>query len=167
MVAETLERAIQIAVEAHMGQKDKQGEPYILHPLRVMFLVGGDIHDMMAAVLHDVIEDTGTTAQQLIDQGIPDFVVAAVEKVSRPPKGTPDRPTYMEFIRSIAEDPMASRIKYADLLDNMDPLRLEKLGKDGERLKKRYLRAVEVFSETYRLHPGRESTDGKEGTSQG
>jgi (p)ppGpp synthase/HD superfamily hydrolase len=78
----TLERAIQIAVQAHMGQKDKGEEPYILHPLRVMFKMRTDL-ERMVAVLHDVVEDSEWDLDHLRDEGFPNQVLAAVDCLTR------------------------------------------------------------------------------------
>ena len=67
---------------AHRGQRDKAGEPYILHPLRVMHAVCG-FHERMAAVLHDVVEDTSVTLDELRRRGFPQAVVAAIDALSR------------------------------------------------------------------------------------
>jgi len=74
--ANLLEKAIQLAVEAHRGQRDKAGQPYILHPLRVMLRMGTD-GERIVAVLHDVIEDGDWTLQRLQEAGFPDDVVAS------------------------------------------------------------------------------------------
>ncbi len=74
-----LERAIQIAVEAHAGQIDKANEPYILHPLRVMFGVEGEVA-RMAAVLYDVVEDyEGWTFERLREEGFSPAIIKALE----------------------------------------------------------------------------------------
>lgn len=65
-----LEKAILIATKAHEGQKDKAGKPYILHPLRVMLRMK-TTKDMMAAILHDVVEDTDVTLDDLREHGFP------------------------------------------------------------------------------------------------
>lgn len=65
-----LEKAIEIALKAHAGQKDKAGEPYILHPLRVMGMMS-TVHERVVAVLHDVLEDTGIAWGDLFDEGVP------------------------------------------------------------------------------------------------
>lgn len=66
----TLERAIEMALHAHAGQVDKAGEPYILHPLRLMLALNG-MYPRMAAVLHDVVEDTSVTLDNLRSEGFP------------------------------------------------------------------------------------------------
>ena len=80
----TIERAIEIAAAAHAGQLDKAGQPYILHPLRVMLRVSNDA-ERMAAVLHDVVEDTPVTLAQLTESGFPAEVLAAIEALTKRP----------------------------------------------------------------------------------
>ena len=131
----TLEQAILLAVQAHQGQRDKVGGPYILHPLRVMGRVRSEIA-MMAAILHDVVEDTPYTLDDLREAGYPDAVIAAVDCLTRR-----SDETYEAFIERIKPNPLACAVKIADLEDNMDIRRLNTLSeKDVERLK-RYQRA--------------------------
>jgi (p)ppGpp synthase/HD superfamily hydrolase len=136
----TLEDAIALAVAAHQGQRDKSGQPYILHPLRVMFRLDTD-EERMTAVLHDVLEDTPHTAEELRGLGYPARVVDALERLSRR-----ESESYEEFIERLAPDSLALRVKLADLEDNMDVRRLEKVGpKEAERLA-RYLKAHRYLS---------------------
>ena len=128
-------RAIRIAVEAHRGQKDRAGAPYILHPLRMMFRLQTDA-ERMAAVLHDVVEDTDWTLDQLRAEGFPEEVVAAVDHLTRR-----DGESYEEFVIRAAAHPVARRVKIADLEDNMDVRRMGTVTEqDGDRLT-RYHRA--------------------------
>ena len=83
----TLQRAIEIAVEAHHGQKDKNGMPYILHPLRLMFQMKSD-SEKMAAVLHNVVEDSDWTLEQLKSEGFNGDVIEAVNLLTRDDKDT-------------------------------------------------------------------------------
>ncbi len=131
----TLEDAIALAVQAHRGQPDRYGAPYILHPLRVMQRVEGK-HERMAAVLHDVVEDTSYTLDDLRQMGYPDDVLRAVDHLTRR-----DDETYEQYVERAAADPVARRVKLADLEDNMDIHRLDTVtDKDRERLN-RYLKA--------------------------
>jgi (p)ppGpp synthase/HD superfamily hydrolase len=112
-----LEKAIAIAVEAHAGQTDKAGAPYILHPLRLMLRMGNET-EMMAAVLHDVVEDgAGWTFKRLAEEGMPTTVIDAVDHLTKRPE---DDNSYEGFIRRAATNPVARRVKLADLEDNMD-----------------------------------------------
>lgn len=114
----TLERAIALAATAHAGQCDKGGEPYILHPLKVMMRVTGT-SARMAAVLHDVVEDTSVTLDQLRAEGFPGDVIAAVEALTKRPGET-----RVEAARRAAADPLAREVKLADNAENMDLSRL-------------------------------------------
>ena len=132
-----LENAIAIAVEAHQGQKDKAGHPYILHPLRVMFRVESE-DERTVAILHDVVEDHGDvwSVDKLRQSGFPQRILDALDCVTKR-KGE----AYEQFVERSASNPIALRVKLADLEDNMDIRRLNDVTeKDRERLN-RYLTA--------------------------
>src|SRR5690349_3034085 len=138
----TLEDAIALAVEAHRGQRDKSGEPYILHPLRVMFRCTGEI-ERIVAVLHDVIEDTGRTADDLRRLGYSQEILDALDCVTKR-----EGETYEQFVRRAAPNPVARRVKLADLEDNMDLRRVKGLeDRDMDRLR-RYVAAWRVLNTT-------------------
>ena len=142
----SLEHAIQFAVMAHAGQVDKLGRSYVLHPLRVM--VGVSVHGdetMAAAVLHDVIEDTPWRIADLLNEGFPPEVVNAVSLLSRPPAGTPNRPTYKQFIRRIKDsgNVMAFAIKIQDIFDNLG--RLHELPPEEQTIAQRYQDALAIL----------------------
>lgn len=132
----TLERAIAIAVQAHQGQTDKNGQPYILHPLRMMLRLKSEA-EMMVAVLHDVVEDNPAwNFERLRQEGFAEEIVTAVDHVTRR-----ESESYEEFCERAGSHPLACRVKLADLEDNMDLKRLNTLTeKDKERLA-RYHRA--------------------------
>jgi len=126
-----LERAIQIAVNAHAGQKGKDGTPYILHPLRLMMKVQTE-EEKMIAVLHDVVEDTDVTLADLQREGFPAAVLNAVELLTH----DADTP-YEDYVQQIKTNPLAKTVKLADLEDNSDIRRLSGIEeKDLQRLKK-------------------------------
>lgn len=114
----TFERAIAIAVQAHAGQLDKAGEPYVLHPLRVMFRMTS-MDERIVAVLHDVVEDSEWTLQGLQQEGFSHEVVTAVDALTRR-----DGESYEDFVRRAGANPLARRVKLADLEDNMDMTRI-------------------------------------------
>jgi (p)ppGpp synthase/HD superfamily hydrolase len=126
-----LEQAISIAALAHEGQLDKAGEPYILHPLRVMMkLKDNDLR--IIAVLHDVIEDTTITYQDLRDQGLSNELINHIVTLTRFKKES-----YDEYINRICYDELAIQVKLADLEDNMDMSRIKNpTQKDYQRLAK-------------------------------
>lgn len=114
----TLERAIELAARAHAGQTDKGGHPYILHPLRVMMAMRTDA-ERMAAVLHDIVEDTPVTFEGLVAEGFSDEVIDAVRALT---KHTGE--TRVEAAQRIVRNPVARAVKLADIADNMDLSRI-------------------------------------------
>jgi len=118
VIMNPLETAITIAVQSHQGQLDKSGQPYILHPLRVMFRCEGDLARTVA-VLHDVVEDTPTTLEDLRNAGFSEEILAALDCVTKR-KGE----SYEAFVERAAANPIARKVKLADLEDNMDLRRL-------------------------------------------
>lgn len=128
----TLERAIQIATEAHRGQVDKVGNDYILHPLRVMEL-GNSLEEKVVGILHDVVEDTDWTFERLADEGFSPIVLDALRCVTKLSENEP----YDHFISRVQANPIAIAVKLNDLSDNMDIRRLKTLTeKDFIRLQK-------------------------------
>jgi len=126
-----LEQAISIASLAHQGQLDKGGEPYILHPLRVMMKLK-DNKQRIVAVLHDVIEDTKVTDIDLIFQGLDIDLINVILTLTRN-----KNESYDEYINRISNDEFAIQVKLADLEDNMDISRIKNpIGKDYERVVK-------------------------------
>ena len=132
----TLERAIEIATEAHQGQLDKAGKDYIGHTLRVMAM-GRTLDEKIVGVLHDVIEDSDWTFGMLQNEGFSPEVIEALRCVTK----TSENENYDDFIDRIRKNPLATAVKLNDLTDNMDIRRLPYLSdKDVKRLK-RYLKA--------------------------
>ena len=132
----TLERAIEIATEAHRGQFDKAGNDYIQHPLRVM-AAGKTPDEKIVGVLHDVVEDTDWTFEQLAAEGFSREVIEALRCVTK----LSDSEPYDKFIARVKTNKLAVAVKLNDLTDNMDIRRLPYLSdKDVKRLKK-YLKA--------------------------
>ena len=136
-----LEDAIVIAVEAHRGQKDKAGAAYITHPLRLMLQMETKV-EQMVAVLHDVVEDSKMTLEGLRERGFSEQVVDAVDAVT-----ARAGENYEDFILRAKPNPLARKVKMADLRDNMRMDRIAKLKpKDLQRLA-RYHRALRVLEE--------------------
>ncbi len=136
----TLEDAIMLAVISHQGQKEKNGSPYILHPIRVMGRVRTET-EKMVAILHDVVEDTGVTLEDLREKGFPSEVIAGVDAVSRRPSES-----YEAFIERLKPNPIARRVKIADIEDNMDIRRLDVLNERDLERSKRYREAWESLT---------------------
>jgi (p)ppGpp synthase/HD superfamily hydrolase len=135
----TLTKAIVLAAKNHEGQKDKAGNPYVFHPIRLM-LKGITEDEQIVAILHDTIEDTDLTLDDLRNEGFSSEIVEAVDSLSRR-----KNETYEEFIYRIKKNPLARRVKVYDLQDNMNLSRIKKPSvKDKERLKK-YSKALDVL----------------------
>ena len=135
-----LELALSIATEAHGGQFDKAGIDYIEHPIFVASQVDSE-EEKAVALLHDVIEDSSVTAEELLNAGLPETVVTAVQILSK--KKGQDYQTYLKTVKS---NPLARAVKLADLKHNSDLLRLETItDKDLERLEK-YKKAIDYLS---------------------
>jgi (p)ppGpp synthase/HD superfamily hydrolase len=118
---------------------DKAGAPYILHPLRMMLSVRSP-EARMAAVLHDVVEDTSVTLEQLRAEGFPEAVLVAVAALTKR-----EGEDYEAFIRRVAADPIAREVKLADLRDNADLSRIaDPTEKDWARIEK-YRSAIEYL----------------------
>ena len=135
-----LDRAIELAKQHHEGQTDKAGKPYIEHPLRVMNQVESE-EEKIVAVLHDIVEDTNISLNDLRNEGFSEEVVSAVECLTKQ-----DGENYDSYIERISFNPLAVKIKLADLEDNRDLTRLpEVTDKDLERLEK-YDKALEKLT---------------------
>lgn len=127
-----LDKAILIAAQAHLGQKDKMDAPYILHPLRMMLRFRSET-EMIVAVLHDVVEDNPDwSLDRLRQEGFSKEIIQAVDHLTRRKDET-----YKEFTDRAQQNPLARQVKIADLEDNMDIKRYEHLTeKDKKRLTK-------------------------------
>ena len=138
---ELYDKALQIAIRAHKGQKDKAGHDYILHPIRVSERCD-DPRAKIVALLHDTIEDTDVTAVYLREEGFTEEIVEAVLAVTRS-----EGENYDDYVRRAAQNELGRMVKRADLEDNMDIRRLPELtDRDVERLRK-YLRAWQYIVE--------------------
>ena len=136
-----LEKALQIATEAHIYQVDKVGKAYIFHPIRVAHRCYTD-EEKIVALLHDTIEDTEVTAEYLLMEGFPRKIVDAILSVSRNKEES-----YEDFIKRSRLNPIGRQVKIHDLEDNMDITRLSELTeKDLVRLNK-YLKAYRYLKE--------------------
>jgi (p)ppGpp synthase/HD superfamily hydrolase len=132
----TLEKAISIAADAHQGQRDKTGSPFILHPLRVMLRVS-EADERIVAALHDVVEDSDLTLDDLRQAGFSRAVVTAVEAMTRR-----EGEAYDDFVLRAGADPIGRAVKRADLLDNLEQVRSAVARPSDDERTKRYRRAL-------------------------
>ena len=116
----TLQRAIEIAYEAHAGQYDKAGADYINHPLRVMEK-GTTGEEKIVGVLHDVVEDSDWTFEMLQAEGFSPNVMFALRYLTK----KSENEDYDDFISRVLKNELAARVKLSDLEDNLDLSRLE------------------------------------------
>lgn len=135
-MSDVVTEAIELAAYAHKGQVDKAGEPYILHPLRVMLAMDAEI-ERVAAVLHDVVEDSPHIGHGDILAFFGEDVHAAVFALTRQ-----EGEAYETFIDRCKKNHVARRIKLADIEDNLSPARSSSL---PEGLRKRYEAAIRAL----------------------
>ena len=146
-----LQRAIEIAVDAHKTDIDKGGNPYILHPLRLMMQMDTE-DEKIVAVLHDVVEDHGEqwSMEKIKAEGFPTSVIRGLESVTKMPEEESDASddVYFSFVRRAAADPIGRKVKFADIKDNLDITRLgrEITEKDVARIRK-YKKALDILIE--------------------
>ena len=114
-----LDKAIKIAVDSHSGQTSKNGDPYILHPLRMMFQLDM-IEEKIVAVLHDTIEKTQVDYGYLEDAGFSEKILFAVDSLSRRPDED-----YDYYIHRVSKNKLATKVKVIDLNDNISSLARE------------------------------------------
>jgi len=125
----TIEKAIVLAARKHAGQKDKGAQPYIFHPLRLMFKVKTP-EQQIVAVLHDILEDTNTTIVDLISLGFSQDIVDAVLALTKN-----EGESRIEAAYRAVKNPIARVVKLADIADNMDLSRISQpTSKDLQRL---------------------------------
>lgn len=134
-------KAMKVAYNAHHGQTDKAGAPYIFHPMHLAEQMNDEL-SVCAALLHDVAEDTGITLTQLADM-FPERVIAALELLTHKPDTD-----YLDYVRALRCDPIASAVKLADLRHNSDVSRLGGDLTENDRLRlKKYAEAIELLTE--------------------
>ena len=134
-------KAMQIAYRAHHGQVDKSGVPYLYHPIHLAEQMNDEV-TVTAALLHDVLEDSPMTAEELRAAGISQQAVDAVVLLTRPA----ERP-YLDYVERIRSNPIARAVKCADLRHNCDPSRLPD-PPDGWREKRElYQKALKILTD--------------------
>ena len=131
-------KAMIIAYNAHYGQEDKSGVPYIFHPIHLAEQMETE-EECLVALLHDVIEDTWITVEQLQTE-FSETVVEAVKLL------THDKSVdYMDYIRKIKDNPLAKKVKLADLRHNSDPTRMENPTEKDIKRSEKYHKAIEIL----------------------
>ena len=137
-----IDAAIGLACKAHAGQLDKAGQPYILHPLRLMLKFAGE-PERIVAVLHDVVEDGGITLAELEQLGVPSSAVEAIDALTKR-----FGESYEDFILRLSVNGLARKIKIEDIKDNLDMSRLASLNEEDVQRIKKYHKALIFLSAT-------------------
>ena len=137
---EKTKKAMIIAYNAHNGQEDKSGVPYIFHPIHLAEQMETE-EECLVALLHDVIEDTWVTIEQLQTE-FSETVVEAVKLLTR------DKSVdYMDYVRNLKSNPIARNVKLADLHHNSDVTRLDEMSEKDKLRNKKYSEAIRILTE--------------------
>lgn len=136
----TLEKALHLAINNHLGQKDRFDQPYIYHPIRIMMRMRSD-EERIVALLHDLVEDTPISIQDLKKHGFSKEIIKAVDLLTRYPKQT-----YDEYIQGMKVSTLAMRVKIGDLEDNMDPRRFPSIDENAIKRIKKYSKYHKMLS---------------------
>ena len=139
-----LDRAIEVAVIAHKGQTDKGGNPYILHPLRVMMALHSET-EKIVGVLHDVVEDSDWTFYDLEKEGFGPDVLEALKSVTKNDDEHGTDEGYFRFVERAKQNPIGLRVKIADLQDNMDVSRLPEVHEKTKKRVEKYTKSLEIL----------------------
>ena len=132
-------RAMNLCFDAHKDQRDKSGQPYVFHPFHLAEQMK-DEDSTIAALLHDVVEDTSYTFDDLLNMGFPEKVVNALRLLTHD-----DSTPYMEYVAALKDNPIARAVKIADLTHNSDISRLDFVTeRDLQRVEK-YKKAMELL----------------------
>lgn len=137
---ELTKKAMKISFEAHKNQVDKNGMPYIYHPVHLAEQMN-DENTICVALLHDVVEDTDITFEDLSKEGFPDEIIAALKLMTHD-KSVP----YMDYVKQIATNPIASAVKLADLRHNSDLTRLDVVDEKALARAEKYKQAIALLT---------------------
>ncbi len=138
---ELTNKAMKIAYEAHKDQYDKGGVPYIFHPYHLAEQLSEE-YDICVALLHDVVEDTDITLDDIANSGFPAEVVEAVGLLTKSKDVD-----YMDYVRKIKANPIAKKVKLLDLAHNSNPSRLVNGKEKSEKLMEKYAKAKAILLE--------------------
>ncbi|MEG1849608.1 MAG: HD domain-containing protein [Oscillospiraceae bacterium] len=139
ILTDAVRRALRIAYNAHHGQLDRGGVPYIFHPYHLAEQMTTE-DTVIAALLHDVAEDTPMTLELLAREGFSEAVLCALRLLTHDPAQD-----YMDYIAALAANPIARAVKIADLRHNSDPARLPEDNEAIRRRMEKYRRALELL----------------------
>ena len=133
-------KAMKLCFEAHRDQVDKTGIPYVFHPIHLAEQMTDEL-STVCALLHDVVEDSKYTFADLEAMGFPPRVIRVLTLLTHE-----DHVPYMDYVRKIAEDPVAKQVKIADLKHNSDLTRLDKVDEKALARTEKYARAMKLLT---------------------
>ena len=132
-------KAMRVMFDAHKDDTDKSGVPYVFHPFHVAEQMDDEVSTVVA-LLHDVVEDTDVTFDDLRAMGFSEEVLTALDYMTH----REDVP-YLDYVRRIRENPIAVKVKLADLAHNSDPTRFDRMTEAEERRAEKYRTAVKIL----------------------
>jgi len=132
-------KALKLCFEAHKEQTDKSGLPYVFHPFHLAEQMP-DEDSILVALLHDVVEDTDRTLEDLAREGFPPQVIRALSLMTHEPSVP-----YLDYVKALKADPLARRVKLADLRHNSDLARLDAVDEKALERVQKYARAIEIL----------------------
>ena len=132
-------RALRLCFDAHKEQTDKTGLPYVFHPFHLAEQMTDEM-TTICALLHDVIEDTEHTFEDIEKMGFPSEVVEALRLLTHD-----ERVPYMDYVRKISENPIAKAVKIADLRHNSDLSRLDEIDEYAKKRTEKYKEALSIL----------------------
>lgn len=141
LYTELTKKAMKIAYNAHKDQTDKNGIPYIYHPIHLAEQMD-DENTICVALLHDVVEDTDITLEELKSEGFHDEVIAALKLLTHD-----DKVPYMEYVRAVKTNAIATKVKLADLRHNSDLTRLDVVDEKAMKRAEKYKEAIKLLEE--------------------
>ena len=134
-------KAMKLCFQAHKDQTDKSGIPYVFHPIHLAEQMK-DEDTTVVALLHDVVEDTTYTPEDLAAMGFNDRVIAAIRLMTHD-----ENLPYMEYVAKIKENPIAKAVKLADLAHNSDTTRLDTVDAKAAARVEKYTKAIRLLNE--------------------
>ena len=141
LYTEMTKKAMKLCYKGHKDQFDKSGIPYVFHPIHLAEQMT-DEDTTIVALLHDLVEDTEFTLEDLRKEGFSETVVEAVALMTHA-EGVP----YMEYVAKIKENPVARAVKLADLTHNSDITRLDTVDEKALARRKQYAEAIQLLTE--------------------
>ena len=142
LYTELTKKALKLCFDAHRDQTDKSGLPYVFHPFHLAEQMD-DEDSVVTALLHDVAEDSDLTLEQLAAQGFPARVIATLRLLTHD-----DGSDYSTYVKRISQDPLARKVKLADLRHNSDLTRLDTVDAEAVRRVEKYVESIRILEDT-------------------